>query len=151
MAQQDSQRAEPADLGTAVDQPVQGSTQGGPMGDRAEAFTEEVGRLKLSGSSAEGEARAMKLGIAGLVIPVVLAVVGILLVASTSDAADQRAFASQTFWLGIIIVVIGATLFLRYSLGRYLRFWMIRLIHEQRAQTDRVVDAIERTSAPISK
>lgn len=93
----------------------------------------------------------MKLGIAGLVIPVVLAVVGILLVASTSDAADQRAFASQTFWLGNIIVVIGATLFLRYSLGRYLRFWMIRLIHEQRAQTDRVVDAIERTSAPISK
>ncbi len=89
----------------------------------------------------------MKLGIAGLAIPIVMAIVGILLVMSTSDAADQRAYASQTFWLGNIIVIVGAALFIRYSFGRYLRFWMIRLIHEQRAQTDRVVEALERTSA----
>ena len=72
-----------------------------------------------------------------------MAIVGILLVMSTSDAADQRAYASQTFWLGNIIVIVGAALFIRYSFGRYLRFWMIRLIHEQRAQTDRVVEALE--------
>ncbi|MEZ5380365.1 MAG: hypothetical protein R2754_01075 [Microthrixaceae bacterium] len=119
------------------------------MGARAEEFTAEISQLKLGGSSAQNEARALQLGIVGLVVPVVLAVVGILMVMSTSDAADQRAFASQTFWLGNIIVVVGAALFLRYSLGRYLRFWMIRLIHEQRAQTDRVVDAIERASAPL--
>ena len=121
----------------------------GPMGPRAEEFTAEISQLKLSGSSAQNEARALQLGIVGLVVPLVLAVIGILMVMSTSDAADQRAFASQTFWLGNIIVVVGAALFLRYSLGRYLRFWMIRLIHEQRAQTDRVVDAIERASAPL--
>lgn len=119
------------------------------MGRRAEEFSNEISQLKLSGSSAEGETRGLQLGVAGLVIPVVLAIVGILMVMSTSDAADQRAFASQTFWLGNIIVIIGAALFIRFSLGRYLRFWMIRLIHEQRAQTDRVVDAIERASAPI--
>ncbi|MCB1026271.1 MAG: hypothetical protein R2704_17345 [Microthrixaceae bacterium] len=119
------------------------------MGSRAEEFTQEIGRLKLAGSSAQNEARFTQLGVVALVVPVVLAVIGIIMVASTSDAADQRAFASQTFWLGNILVIIGATVFLRFSLGRYLRFWMIRLIHEQRAQTDRVVDAIERASAPI--
>ena len=43
-------------------------------------------------------------------------------------------------------MIVGAALFIRYSLGRYLRFWMIRLIHEQRAQTDRVVEALDRMS-----
>ena len=138
MAQQESQR-----LGSSADPDDAG--QAG-MGARAEEFTQEISQLKMSGSSAENESRAMKLGIAGLVIPIVMAIVGIVLVMSTSDAADQRAYASQTFWLGNIIVIIGAALFIRYSLGRYLRFWMIRLIHEQRAQTDRVVEALERTS-----
>ena len=138
MAQQEPQR-----LGSSADPDAAG--QAG-MGARAEEFTQEISQLKMSGSSAENESRAMKLGIAGLVIPIVMAIVGIVLVMSTSDAADQRAYASQTFWLGNIIVIVGAALFIRYSLGRYLRFWMIRLIHEQRAQTDRVVEALERTS-----
>ncbi len=141
MTQQDSQH-----LGSSADQ-VDATDGGGGLGDRADEFTREISQLKLSGSSAETESRALKLGIAGLVIPIVMAIIGILLVMSTSDAADQRAYASQTFWLGNIIVIVGAALFIRYSLGRYLRFWMIRLIHEQRAQTDRVVDALERTSA----
>ena len=146
MAQQDAQRLDPstdsADADTLTGQPGEAG-----MGARSEEFTREISQLKLSGSSAETESRVMKLGIAGLVIPIVMAIVGILLVMSTSDAADQRAYASQTFWLGNIIAIVGAALFIRYSLGRYLRFWMIRLIHEQRAQTDRLVDALERTSA----
>lgn len=141
MAQHDAQG-----LGSSADQ-VDATDGGGGMGGRSEEFTREISQLKLSGSSADTEARALKLGIAGLAIPIVMAIVGILLVMSTSDAADQRAYASQTFWLGNIIVIVGAALFIRYSLGRYLRFWMIRLIHEQRAQTDRVVEALERTSA----
>ena len=140
MAQQDPQPAGGVD-------PAERADHTGAMGARADEFTEEISKLKLSGSSAENESRAIKLGIAGLVIPIVMAIVGILLVMSTSDAADQRAYASQTFWLGNIIVIVGAALFIRYSLGRYLRFWMIRLIHEQRAQTDRVVEALERSSA----
>ena len=121
MAQHDAQG-----LGSSADQ-VDATDGGGGMGGRSEEFTREISQLKLSGSSADTEARALKLGIAGLAIPIVMAIVGILLVMSTSDA--------------------GAALFIRYSFGRYLRFWMIRLIHEQRAQTDRVVEALERTSA----
>ena len=71
------------------------------------------------------------------------------IVGSTSDGADQRAFLGQTTYLGIVLVIVGAALFVRYSLSRYLRYWMIRLIHEQRTQTDRIVDAIDRASAPI--
>ena len=38
--------------------------------------------------------------------------------------------------------VIGSALFLRGSLAGFLRFWLARLIYEQKAQTDRVVDQL---------
>ena len=41
-------------------------------------------------------------------------------------------------------IIAGAALFVRYSLARYLRFWLIRMTYESRANTDRIVDAIER-------
>ena len=43
-------------------------------------------------------------------------------------------------------LLAGAALFVRYSMARYLRFWLVRLVHESRANTDRIVDAIERGS-----
>ena len=39
------------------------------------------------------------------------------------------------------VTVLGAAMFLRYSLAGFLRFWMARLVYEQRAQTDRIVGA----------
>ncbi|WP_421118710.1 hypothetical protein ACE2AJ_15275 [Aquihabitans daechungensis] len=32
---------------------------------------------------------------------------------------------------GLSLAVIGMALFLRYSMGRFLRFWLLRLIYEQ--------------------
>ena len=34
-------------------------------------------------------------------------------------------------------LVFGMAVFLRYSLGRFLRFWLLRLIYEQQDATDR--------------
>jgi hypothetical protein len=42
-------------------------------------------------------------------------------------------------------------LFLRFSLARLLRFWLARLVVEQQAQTDRVVDALARIEAKLEK
>ena len=76
MTQQDSRRTEAADAGTLAEHPGEGADGAASMGARAEEFTREISELKLSGSSAETEARALKLGIAGLVIPIVMAIVG---------------------------------------------------------------------------
>jgi hypothetical protein len=48
--------------------------------------------------------------------------------------------------MGLALIIAGAALFVRYSLARYLRFWLIRLTYESRANTDRIVEAIERAS-----
>ena len=52
--------------------------------------------------------------------------------------------------LGLGLTVVGAALFLRYSLGRYLRFWLLRLIYEEHTTADRQVDAIERLGQQIA-
>ena len=44
---------------------------------------------------------------------------------------------------------IGAALFVRYSMTRYLRYWLIRTVYEQRLQTDRTVEVLERVEAAI--
>lgn len=117
-------------------------------GDRAAAFRKEIEDLGATGSVGKTEGLLLRLSSIALGLGVVLAIAGAAMLTTTSDGADQRAFLSQTTFLGTVIVIVGAALFVRYSLGKYLRFWMIRLIHEQRTQTDRIVDAIDRASQP---
>lgn len=45
--------------------------------------------------------------------------------------------------LGIVLALGSVALFVRYSLSRWFRYWLIRLIHEDRQQTDRIVEATE--------
>ncbi|MDQ2679332.1 MAG: hypothetical protein M3Y51_11355 [Actinomycetota bacterium] len=114
---------------------------------RIEQFKSEIEDLKLRGSSSEGEQRLLVLGIALAVIGVALAVLGAIQVgASGGSPADQRAFMAQGSFMGLALIIAGAALFIRYSLARYMRFWLIRLTYESRANTDRIVDAIERAS-----
>ena len=41
------------------------------------------------------------------------------------------------------VVAVGAVgLFVRASLTRYFRYWLVRLVYEDRANTDRIVEAI---------
>ena len=44
--------------------------------------------------------------------------------------------------IGLTVTVVGAALFVRYSMAQFLRFWLARLSFEQSTQTDRIVDAL---------
>ena len=52
-----------------------------------------------------------------------------------AEWADYSALSN----LGLALTIVGAVLFLVMSLRRYLRYWLIRLIYEQRDQADRIV------------
>jgi hypothetical protein len=41
--------------------------------------------------------------------------------------------------IGVTVSIAGAALFLRYSLAAFFRFWLARLIYEQRTQADRML------------
>lgn len=117
---------------------------------RIEEFKSEIEGLKLKGSSAEGENKLLVTGLVLVGLGVILAIGAAIRVASYGDSAgDQRAIVAQGSLLGIAFVIAGAALFIRFSLARYMRFWLIRLTYESRANTDRIVDVIERASGLV--
>jgi hypothetical protein len=141
---------QPSEATAASSGPDPSGTKGKQLNEnpeRIEAFTHEVEQMKLRASSAEGERRLVVLGAVALIAGLALAVFGGIMVQNTTEnvAANQRAFMATGTFLGIALVIVGAALFVRFSLARYLRFWLVRLVHESRANTDRIVEAIERT------
>ncbi len=118
---------------------------------RTAAFKQEIGELKLKGSSNRRERALLVTGAALLVAGVGVALLGAAQAVGTTDAADQLAAIASGGLLGIALVAAGAAVSVRYSQARFMRFWLIRLLYEQRAQTDRVVEAIDRVIADRSQ
>jgi hypothetical protein len=112
---------------------------------RLNQFQEEVGKLKLKGGGANPERNGANwgigLGIVGLII-VVLA----WLSASGAAANDTNARLESEIaaMIGLLVGLVGVVLWLRNSLTRYLRYWLIRLIYEDREQTERLIAAVEK-------
>jgi hypothetical protein len=144
----------PADTASA-NPGVGTAAQGAPVSDnpdRVDAFKAEIEDMKLRASGAEGERRLLALGVLLTAAGLALAVYGAIQVVNAGDsAANQRAFMASGSLLGIALVIAGAAFFVRYSLSRYMRFWLIRMIHESRENTDRVVDAIEGRRGPDAR
>ena len=114
---------------------------------RIDQFRDDMDRMKLKGASAGSERWMLAVGALLAVAGVVLGILGAVNTINAGDSpTDQRAFIASGSLLGIVLVIGGAALFVRFSLGRFLRFWLVRLVYEGRADTDRIVDAIERAS-----
>lgn len=118
-----------------------------PEAARVAEFREEMGRIGVKGAGATVERWMLIVGTALVVVGVALGVMGAVQTINAGDSpSDQRAFTASGVLLGILLAVAGAALFMRYSISRFMRFWFLRLVYENRAETDRIVDAIERAS-----
>ena len=69
-----------------------------------------------------------------MVVGVALGIVAYALSRGTKDPLAQND-ALTVGLAGISASVVGAALFLRYSIASFLRFWLARVIYEQKAQT----------------
>lgn len=119
--------------------------------DRIRAFTQEIGELKLRGGRGDRERILLVIGVIALVAGVVLAVVGGFQASGTTDLGDQVAFLATGTFIGLALVVLGTALFIRYSVARFMRFWLVRLVHEHRSETDRVVAALKEVEAKLGR
>ena len=111
--------------------------------ERLAQLSEEVSKLKVTGGMANPERLAGKWGIGLTIFGFVVAIVSWWSAFNAGRLEDI--YRSQIFAaIGIGISIVGIVLWIRNSLTRYFRFWLIRLVYEQREQTDRLIAALER-------
>ncbi|MBI2709232.1 MAG: hypothetical protein HYX34_06005 [Actinobacteria bacterium] len=111
--------------------------------ERVERFRQEIADMHLRDPATGRDALLLRAGIAVAALGVVLGVAAYFMSHNTTNSLTQRD-AIVLALIGVSLTIVGAALFVRGSLAQFLRFWLARLTYEQQAQTDRVVDALDR-------
>jgi hypothetical protein len=111
--------------------------------DRIEQFKADLAELKIADPSASKDQLVTRLGAAGLVLGVLLGVYAYTLsYGASGDNAAQQRDAIVVALIGVSVAVAGSALYVKGALSSFLRFWLVRDLHERRAQTDRVVQQL---------
>lgn len=112
--------------------------------DRIEEFKADIAQLRITDPSASRDQLTTRLGVVGMAIGVVLGVYAYSLSYSAegNDAALQQNDAVIVALIGVALAVAGGALFLKGALSAFLRFWLVRDLHERRAQTDRLIESL---------
>jgi protein-S-isoprenylcysteine O-methyltransferase Ste14 len=108
--------------------------------DRIEQFTAEISQLRVHDPSAPRDRIVARVGIVAMVVGVALGIFAFSHSNGTTNALQQRD-AIVLGLLAVAVCTVGAALYVRAALAGFLRFWLLRDIHERRAQTDRLVAA----------
>jgi hypothetical protein len=110
--------------------------------DRAEQFKAEIAEMKLKTARTNVENIWLIVGIVLIIGGVALAFgsysasQNVTATPGTNvDLLDSNSYIALAI-TGLAITVAGGFVFLRYSLARFLRFWLLRQIYEQRAARD---------------
>ncbi|MGI9600690.1 MAG: hypothetical protein ACR2QE_02315 [Acidimicrobiales bacterium] len=107
---------------------------------RLEEFQQTVDEMKISGGRANPEKTAVIISIVLFVVAVIIEIIAFTQSSNADDARDQNDMIILAL-LGVVIGLGAVALFLRASLTRWFRYWLIRLIYEERANTDRLIEA----------
>jgi hypothetical protein len=110
--------------------------------DRAEQFKAEIAEMRLKTGRARIENLLQILGVVLMVAGVAIALgaysasLNVTATPGTNvDVLDSNSYTPLAI-AGLAISVTGGFLFLRYSLAKFLRFWLLRQSYEQRAAID---------------
>ncbi|MBK9178619.1 MAG: hypothetical protein IPM45_03405 [Acidimicrobiales bacterium] len=111
-----------------------------PDGDeRAERLRRDVAAVRRRDPVSGREQLLAAVGVAAMLGGIAVGIVAVSGSHATTNPLTQRDYTIVAI-VGLTVSVCGAALFLRYSLARFGRLWLARLLVEQRAQTDRLLD-----------
>ena len=109
--------------------------------ERVEQFKTEIAEMRLPDPASGRDRLLLRGGVVLMIIGVITSIVGYSMSHGTDNLLQQND-AQVLAVIGLTVTVVGAALFLRYSIAHVLRFWLARLSWEQQAQTDRVIEAL---------
>jgi hypothetical protein len=115
---------------------------GGTMSStRLAQFEEEVAKLKVTGGGANPERLGSRWGIGLTILGFVIAIISWF---SAQDSKDVNVILRSQIvaFAGIGLALVGIVIWVRNSLTRYMRYWIIRLVYEQREQTEQLIQAL---------
>jgi len=121
------------------------------MTPRLEKFLAEVENIGVTGGGANPERTGALVGLALFAVGLAVALLAALSQRGDSGAGDATAVLAEVVSsnngiivvvLGLSLAIVGGLIWVRNSLTRYLRYWLVRLIYEDRSNTDRLIDAI---------
>jgi hypothetical protein len=108
---------------------------------RLEEFQAEVSKLKVTGGGANPERLGSQWGVGLTIFGFVVMVIAWWSAHNSGDTLTNLR-SEIVGIIGLGISVVGIVIWLRNSITRYLRYWIIRLVYEQREQTDQIVEAL---------
>jgi hypothetical protein len=114
---------------------------------RSERFKAEMATMRVKTGTASREAPLQALSVVLMVAGVLVAFGGYeaSLSVKATPGSNVDVLSSNSYLAlaatGIAITVVGGFLFLRYSLARFLRFWLLRQSYEQRIAIEDAVAA----------
>ena len=111
--------------------------------ERIEEFKREIADMRLRDPATSRDRMLLRGGVALMVIGVGFTIAGYFGSHNTTNPLSQRDFII-TALIGISLTIVGAAVFVRYSVAQFLRFWLARLSYEQQRQTDRIIDSLDR-------
>jgi len=118
--------------------------------DLSTAEPEELSRLKIKGGNTEPDRALVYVGITLLVLGLVLIVGALQSAHTTADPLVQNERIILAM-LGALLGLSGIVLWARASLTRYFRYWLLRVILEERMQQDRTIEVLERIEQQLKQ
>lgn len=118
-------------------------------GPERDALLERAAASLRAGGLHGPETRLLVLGVVLLVASLAFVVAGWYGASGTLDVGEQVPYLVSGGLGGVALACIGAALYVRAALARTLRYWLLRALHEQRSETERVVAALERVEAAL--
>lgn len=118
------------------------------MTDRIERLKTDAAELNVT-SSGRRDGLYQAVGAVCMVVGVVVAFVAYQMSLGKEDDRDIQSLVILAITM-LALAVAGAAVFVRYSLARFLRFWLLRQLVEGQSHIDQLVAALrsERAASP---
>jgi hypothetical protein len=112
--------------------PATTKTAGNTMTDATQRdLGTELGKLRASNNSGPMDSKVSVLGVLLAIVGLVIILISFLQSRNYSDIRDQMDSLILSLF-GIGLVIVGSTLYIRSSMTRFLRYWLLRMVYEQR-------------------